>query len=122
VRREEGSASVVVIAILVALVVLAMGTADVGRVLVAAARAQSAADAAALAAAQELAFPGDLSPLDSARELAVLNGASLISCDCEPPALEATVEVEVSVGVLLFSGGDRVVTARARAVVEVPAD
>src|SRR5207244_13569080 len=53
---ERGSVSVLAAGIMVALVVLALGASDVARVLSAASRAQTAADAAALAAAQELAL------------------------------------------------------------------
>jgi hypothetical protein len=47
--RERGSVSILVAAALAALLVIAMGSADVVRVLTTAARAQTAADAAALA-------------------------------------------------------------------------
>jgi hypothetical protein len=52
--------SIVVVAMMAAIVVLALGAADVARVFAAASRAQTAADAAALAAAQELALPGGI--------------------------------------------------------------
>ena len=120
-RGERGSGSIVVAGILVVVVVTAMGLADVARTLVAASRAQTAADAAALAAAQTLAFPsGEEVPADVARILAERNGAALITCACDAPALEATVTVEVPVGRLLLGSDDRSVTARARAIVDVP--
>jgi Putative Flp pilus-assembly TadE/G-like len=53
--HERGSVSIVVVALMAMALVLAMGAADLARVLTGAARAQTAADAAALAAAQELA-------------------------------------------------------------------
>jgi hypothetical protein len=100
--------------------VLALGAADVARVLVAAARAQTAADAAALAAAQGIAFPTETEPIDAAVELASMNGATLRSCTCDPVALEAFVVVEMPVGALLLSSDDRVVVADARAIVDLP--
>lgn len=119
-RGERGSASVVTAAILVAILTLALGAADLARVLLAAARAQTAADAAALAAAQSLAFPGGLEPTVVAADLAHRNGGRLRSCVCEPPLLEANVMVEVPVGPLLLSSDDRVAIAEARAVVDPP--
>jgi secretion/DNA translocation related TadE-like protein len=117
---ERGSASIVVAAMLGAAVVMALGAADVGRVLVQLARAQTAADAAALAAAQELAIPGGLRPAEVAAEYAAANGAQLNSCTCPIGAVEAVVEVDVAVGDLLLAGEGRTVTARARAVVDLP--
>jgi secretion/DNA translocation related TadE-like protein len=110
----------VVAGLLVVVVVTAMGLADVARTLVAASRAQTAADAAALAATQTLAFPSGDAAADVARAFAERNGASLVSCTCDLPALEATVAVEVPVGNLLLSSDARTVTARARAIVDAP--
>ena len=49
-RDERGSVSVIVAAIVAAMVVLGLGAADLARVLVAASQAQAAADSASLAA------------------------------------------------------------------------
>ena len=117
---ERGSVSVLAAGVMVALVVLALGASDVARVLSAASRAQTAADAAALAAAQELALPGGVSPSDVARDYGERNGAELLSCDCPPDASSAIVDVRVTVGRLLLFGSDRVVTAEAKAVVDRP--
>jgi len=117
---ERGSASIVTAAILVGIMTLALGAADLARVLLAASRAQTAADASALAAAQSLAFPDEVEPANVAAGLAELNGGRLRSCVCEPPALEARVTVEVPVGPLLLSSDDRVAIAEARAVVDLP--
>lgn len=119
-RSERGSVTIVTAAILGAVMVLAMGAADVARVFLAASRAQAAADAAALAAAQSFVVPGDVTPEDAAVEFAARNGASLRSCTCDPVTLDALVVVEVPVGPLLLSGDDRVVTSQARAIVDVP--
>ena len=54
-----------------------LGVADVARVLVARAHARTAADAAALAVAQELALPSGMAPADVAADYAVRNDAIL---------------------------------------------
>jgi secretion/DNA translocation related TadE-like protein len=121
VRDDRGSASIVVAAIIAALVVLALGTADVARVLAAAATAQTAADAAALAAAQELAIPGGLDPAAVAAEYADRNGAAVVDCECVVETFEAVVTVRAAVGPLSLFADDRAVEATARAVVDLPA-
>ncbi len=119
-RREAGSVSVIVAAVLVALLVLALGAADVARVLRAAADAQTAADLASLAVAQELAIPSGLDPTELAREYAERNGAAVASCACAPGTFEAVVTVRASVGPLALFPDDRAVEATARAVVDLP--
>lgn len=118
---ERGSVSIVVVALLAVALVLTMGVADLARVLTCAARAQTAADAAALAAAQELATSGGAQPIELAASYAERNGAVLSACSCEAGGTEAVVTVTVQVGSLVLAPDDRVVTARARAVVDVPA-
>ncbi len=120
-REESGSVSVIVAAIVGALVVLCIGTADLARVLTSAATAQTAADVAALAAAQELAIPGELDPADVAREYAGRNGAVVVACECAPETFEAVVTVRADVGPLALFADDRAVEATARAVVDLPA-
>jgi Flp pilus assembly protein TadG len=97
-----------------------MAAADLARVLVVAQRARTAADSAALAAAQELALPSDADPADAARDYAARNGASLTSCTCDAGSFEADVSVLVPVGPLLLFGDGRWVAAEARAVVDGP--
>jgi Flp pilus assembly protein TadG len=118
---ERGSVSIVVAAAASAIVVLTMGVADVSRALTASARARAAADAAALAAAQELAFPSGAAPADVAATYAAANGADLDACACDVGTFEARVVVHVPVGGLFLLPGDRAATARARAVVDLPA-
>ncbi|MGZ8606366.1 MAG: pilus assembly protein TadG-related protein [Actinomycetota bacterium] len=120
-RSQAGSVSIVIAAILAAVVVLSLGATDLARVLTAAARAQTAADAAALAAAQELALPGDLNPVDVAREYADRNDAALLECACAVETFEAVVTVRAPVGPLLLFTDDRAVETSARAVVDLPA-
>jgi secretion/DNA translocation related TadE-like protein len=118
--RDHGSVSIVVAALIVVLVALALAAADVARVLTAAADAQTAADAAALAVAQELFLPSELEPVDVARDYAERNGAFLEGCECDRDTLEAVVTVRLPIGPLLMFADDRAVRASARAVVDLP--
>lgn len=118
-RGERGSVTIVVVALMAMSLVLAMGAADLARVLTRAARAQTAADSAALAAAQELASGAGLEPAGLAAAYAERNGAVLTSCSCDAGGTEAVVTVTVQVGSLLLAPDDKVVTARARAVVQI---
>ena len=121
-RRERGSVSIVVAAIVLLALVLSVGVADVGRVLVARSHARSAADAAALAAAQELALPSGTDPAGVAADYAGRNGAVLTDCSCAPGTLDATVTVSIVVDGFLLVTGTRTVTVRARAVVDLPVE
>jgi uncharacterized membrane protein len=107
-------------AVLLVVLVLASGAADLARVFVAASRVQTAADAAALAAAQSLAYPIEVAPADAAAEYATRNGGLLRSCVCPAGSFEALVRVQAPIGPLLLLRDDAVVTAEARAVVELP--
>ncbi len=122
-RSEQGSVSVVVAAAVGMALVVTMGAADVGRALIARARAEAVADLSALAAAQELAFPsGAQQPARSAADYAVRNGARLVSCSCARGTSEATVRVAVPVQGFLLPLADRDVIGVARAVVDLPAE
>jgi hypothetical protein len=101
--------------------VVAMGAADVGRALIARARAESAADFAALAAAQELAFPSGSEPGQLAGDYAFRNSGRLLSCSCVEGSSEAVVRVAVPVRGFLLPLADREVVAISRAVVDLPA-
>jgi secretion/DNA translocation related TadE-like protein len=119
---DRGSITLLSAAVLAALVVLAMGASDVAKVLHAASQAQTAADAAALAAAQALAIDQEgPEPAALAGEYAERNGAVLETCSCERGTFEATVSVRLPVGGLFLVAGDRTVQARARARVDLPA-
>lgn len=87
--------------------VLATGLSMVGEAAALDARAQLAADAAALAAVSESAPGGSGSPVSAARRFAELNDAELVQCICEPGALAVQVTVAI---------GD--VSARARAEID----
>jgi secretion/DNA translocation related TadE-like protein len=112
--------TLIVAALAAIALVLAVGTADLARVLVAAARAQTAADLAALAAARELALPGEAEPAAVAAAYAARNGAVLVSCRCDPGTFEAVVAVRLPVGPLLLFDDARSVETSARAVVVLP--
>jgi secretion/DNA translocation related TadE-like protein len=120
VTGDRGSVSIVVAAGVGMTLVLAIGVADVGRALVARARAEAVADLAALAAAQELAMPSELEPIASAERYASANGARLVSCTCPVGSSQAIVTVAVRVGGFLLPIADRDIVASARAVVDLP--
>ncbi len=79
---ERGSATLVAVAVVGLILVLSMGVADLGRVLIARSRARTAADAGALAAVQELALPSGLDPSAAARDYVERNGALMARCPC----------------------------------------
>lgn len=115
---QRGSVSIVVAGVAVVALVSSLGLADVGKALVARARARAAADAAALAAAQELALPGARAPTEVAADYAGRNGATLVSCSCANGTLEALVEVEVPIGAMFLATDGLTVRSRARAIVD----
>lgn len=95
--------------------------ADAGSMLLARARAQTAADAAALAAVVEqvpILAHGE-NPEAVARAEAERNGSTLVSCQCDRGNAIATVEVEVVPRLLLIRAWrDRRAKARASAHVD----
>jgi secretion/DNA translocation related TadE-like protein len=116
-NTQRGSVTIVMAAILAVMVVMTLGAVDVWRVLQVRSRTQVAADAAALAAAQDLALPGDGTPAESAARFASLNGATLATCDCAAGGAGAEVAVWMSVGPLTLFPDDLTVEGRARASV-----
>jgi len=120
VRHERGSVSIVVAAVVLLALVLSVGVADLARVLVARSHARTAADAAALAVAQELVLPSGAVPAEVAAEYAERNDAILKDCLCDAGTFEAVVTVSIVVEGFLLVTGARTVTARARAVVDLP--
>ncbi|HTG48711.1 MAG TPA: Rv3654c family TadE-like protein [Actinomycetota bacterium] len=118
--RERGSVSIVLAAGILVVLVLTMGVADLGRVLAGRARARTGADAAALAAAQELAYPSGLEPETLAADYAARNGGELVACACATGSFEVTVEVRAPVGDLTLVPGSFSITQQARAVVDLP--
>ena len=114
---DRGSVTVVTVTFVLVVAILALVLVDLLRALASKSRAQTAADAAALAAAQEIARPSGSRPGALAAEYARKNGATLIGCRCDRETAAAIVTVEVPVDVV-FLGGDREVRAKARAVIE----
>jgi hypothetical protein len=102
------------------MIFLTLGAADLGTALIARERAHAAADAAALAAAQELAMPSGSVPQIQAEDYADRNGASLLACACEPGSQEALVRVSVPIDHLFLFPGSHAVQSQARAVVDIP--
>jgi secretion/DNA translocation related TadE-like protein len=91
---EAGNISIVAMAAVGLAIVLCLGVARVGAVAAEKARADTAADAAALAGADTLALgrqPRDA--VESARAAAADNGARLISCSCGGDAVEVVVAI-----------------------------
>lgn len=113
---ERGSASLALLGAVVVGMVTLLGLADLGLLLAARARAQTAADAAALAAAAETVAGVGRDPPGVAGRFAQANGAALVDCECRTGDAGAVVEVSVTVDLML--SGDRRVTARARAGVD----
>lgn len=119
--REAGNASPVMVGGVAIVMVLMIGLTDLSVYYLARTRAQTAADAAALAAAAEL-IPGlGTAPEARAQEFAQANGAELRSCECAlgSRAAEITVGVPVRMSLSSLSGLSEV-TARARAEVNLP--
>jgi secretion/DNA translocation related TadE-like protein len=91
------------VAVLVVGLVLATGAARLGGALVGRARAESAADAAALAAADRLALgDGSAAAHEAAGATAAANDARMVSCDCSGTSAEVVVEVDLPAWAALF--------------------
>jgi secretion/DNA translocation related TadE-like protein len=103
---ERGTISIVAVTGALILCLGALAAADLGSMLLARARAQSAADSAALAAVvaeAPILGQGD-DPETAARTEAARNGSQLIRCDCASGDTVATVEVSVVPRLTFLSG------------------
>lgn len=110
-RRDQGSGTVLVLAAMAVVFAATIGALMVLSAVLASHRAHSAADLAALAAAETLAKGADQgSACEVGMRLAAVNGASLVGCRAGP---DLTVEVSVSVPASMPQIG--VATARSRA-------
>lgn len=118
---EDGAASLVILTGVLVFSLLAVMTVDLGAVLLARVRAQTAADAAALAAVIQqvpLLSNGD-DPETVARDTAALNHALLLSCTCTVGDLTATVRVGLDPPIaMMLPWAGRRVTAEASAGVD----
>lgn len=94
----RGSVTVVVCAATLVLMLGSLALADAGAMMLARQRAQTAADAAALAAVVQqvpaLAFEDE--PAKAAEAEAERNGAVVVRCDCERGSAVAVVEVRIA--------------------------
>ena len=98
-RGEQGSVAILALAVVVLAGVVALGVARAGNAAGAAARADTAADASALAAASALARNGGgEAAVTAARVSASENGVVLRSCDCQGDHAEVTVETDGAIG------------------------
>jgi secretion/DNA translocation related TadE-like protein len=118
--NQRGSVSVVAAGLLVVLLVCTIGIADLSRAMRVRAQVRTAADAAALAAAQELAMPNGQDPAEVAAVIASQNGAVLQACICAVGSYEAVVNVERHLSGLWLAPGTFSLSAQSRAVVDLP--
>ncbi|GAC1412224.1 MAG: hypothetical protein NVSMB57_07610 [Actinomycetota bacterium] len=117
---DRGSISLIAVTGTFILLIGALSVVDAGSFLYARARAQTAADAAALAAVvqQIPVLASSQAPVDAARAEAEANGVRLLGCECDRGARFASVTVEVDPPLLMLGAWqDRRV--RARGVAEV---
>jgi secretion/DNA translocation related TadE-like protein len=116
---ERGSVTVLALGVIAAVVMLGLVLGSAGQFLAARGQAQTAADAAALAAAPITfrPFGAASGPAAEAARLAAVNGSQLVSCDCPIDRSFAVrvVEVEVAREVSLLVLGSRNVRAVAAA-------
>lgn len=120
-EKERGAVTIIAVTGALVLCVGALGAADLGAMLFARARAQSAADAAALAAvtAQAPILQAGTDPEQAARETAESDGATLSRCDCGVGMIQATVEVTLAPQLSFLSGWfGRTAHATARAALD----
>jgi secretion/DNA translocation related TadE-like protein len=119
--NDDGVVSVLMLSLLALAALLCLAVADAANVLLSRARAQSAADAAALAAAavqwRVSASTGD--PAVRAQEIAEANGAQLESCVCELRDDAAVVTVSIPTRIRMLGVAPSRVTATATARVDV---
>jgi hypothetical protein len=121
--NQDGFVSAIVLAKLALVGLLCLAVADAANVLVARARAQSAADAASLAAAvAQWPFAGrDEAPDEAARRVAELNGAVLESCDCPTRGERALVTVSLATRIRMLGVAPSHVSASAASTLDVSA-
>ena len=96
---ERGAGSVLTVAVMALVVFVGLAVLGAAQVITARARATTAADAAALAAAPTTFPPlaGGRSPMSEALRVAEANGARLVSCLCSQVATFEPRQVEVTV-------------------------
>lgn len=115
--NDDGAVSVLMLAMLGLAGLFCLATIDAAGVLVARARAQTAADAAALAAVSAQLSGDD--PTVAAGDLATRNGGTLESCSCEENAQRATVLVSAPTHARMLGIAPRRVERRAEASLDL---
>jgi secretion/DNA translocation related TadE-like protein len=96
---ERGNVTIIAVAGIALAFVLCIGVARVGAAVALQSRADTAADAAALAGADALALGhSSRDAADAARAAASDNGARLVVCSCAGDAAEVTVEIDREIG------------------------
>ena len=96
---EHGNVTIIAVAGIALAFVLCVGVARVGAAVVLQSRADTAADAAALAGADALALGhSSADASDAARAAASDNGARLVVCSCAGDTAEVTVEIDREIG------------------------
>lgn len=94
-RSERGNVSLLVLAVVGLAFLLCVAVAHLGGAVVEKSRAEAAADAAALAAADGLALGRPVAAAcDSARRIASDNGASLLTCDRRDAGVIVVVAID----------------------------
>ena len=123
-RTEAGTASVVLPMLVWLATLAAVALIDLGAYLVAAARAQALADAAALAAvSSEVTAVASRGPRGDAERVVAAGAGELESCDCRAGSRRASVAVSVEVpGLVIPRLGAGRVRADATAVLAPPVD
>lgn len=117
-KSSDGNASLAILGASLIFLAFLAGLADLGLFFHARAKAQTAADAAALAAAAELIAPGGR-PHEQAARFASANGARLVSCECAHASGYAKVEVNVPIRFILSGYRTDRVAGRAKAEVNL---
>lgn len=119
--KDGGAVSVLMLALLALAGLLCLATADAANVVLARSRAQTAADAAALAAAaaQHKLDATPHAAKDAARAVAEANHAELVSCDCPVHGSRATVVVRLVTRIRMLGVAPGSVTASSTAAVEL---
>lgn len=90
--KESGSVSVLTVAAVTMLLIMVPAVVDMGVVVMARAKAHNAADAAALAAVQELVGGGD--PASAAAKYAAMNNAKVNGLSFENDSVTVTATVD----------------------------
>lgn len=117
--NDDGFASAIMLALLALAALMCLATADAANVLLARARGQTAADAAALAAVAAQLEPGDEEPEAAAGAAAAANGAVLQECDCPAHGGRAAVTVSVATRVHMLGVAPSQIQRRAEASLDL---